>query len=75
MSVLATFIGLTYLFLNNAERFFEDKTNLRMAIYGSIVLILIAQKLYVVGYRIKSPWYNPEFSPPDYYQRGSLASD
>lgn len=75
MSVLATLIGLAYLFLNNVTYWFDDKYQVRVAVYSIVALIWIAQQLYVVGYRIKSPWYNPTFAPPDYYLTGSLMAD
>lgn len=75
MSILATFIGLAYLALNNVTRFTDDKYYIRVTVYGLCACIWIAQQLYLIGYRIKSPWYNPGFMPPDYYQKGSILMD
>jgi len=75
ISVLSTFIGLTYLFLNKIREVFNDKSKLRMAVFISVAAIWIMQQLLLMAYRIKSPWYNPTFDPPDYYQRGSLLKD
>ena len=75
VSVLSTCIGLTYLFLNKIREVFNDKSKLRIAVFVSVAAIWIMQQLLLMAYRIKSPWYNPTFDPPDYYQRGSLLAD
>ena len=75
MSILGVVIGMSYLSLNKVTQFLDDKQQIRMFVYIIIACIFIMQKLYLVAYRIKSPWYDPSFMPPDYYQRGSLAKD
>jgi hypothetical protein len=40
-----------------------------------IFALWVLQQMLVSAYRIKSPWYNPHFMPPDYYQTGSLLKD
>jgi hypothetical protein len=66
-SVLCTVIGLSYLYLNNIEKMFESKSSQRFAVMGLLLAIYMMQSVYVAIYRFKSPWYNPGFSPPDYY--------
>ena len=75
MSVIAVLIGLAYLILNNVPQIFDDKYQMRVTIYSLIATIWIGQQLYLAAYRIKSPWYKPTFSPPDYYLEGSLMMD
>lgn len=75
MSVLGIVIGLGYLTLNNVTALVDDKYQIRMCVYILVVILFILHKLYLVAYRIKSPWYDPQFLPPDYYQRGSLMKD
>jgi len=72
ISVLVTVIGLTYLFLCNVEKFASDKGQQRMWVLFTLMAIWMMQHLLLIFYRIKSPWYNPQFAPPDYYQKGSL---
>lgn len=74
-STLFTCIGLGYLFVCNAERIFSSRQKQRFAILLGIALLYILQTTLHYVYKIKSPWFNPQFSPPDYYQRGSLAHD
>jgi len=74
-SALFTCIGLSYLFLANTEKFCDDKTKQRGYILMTVVGIYALQTALMMIYQIKSPWFNPGFSPPDYYQRGSLLQD
>ena len=71
-SVLCTVIGLSYLALCNIEKYFEDKSSQRLAVMALLIALYIMQMLYVTIYKFKSPWYNPVFSPPGYYLRGSF---
>ena len=75
MSVMATIIGLLFLFLNNVDAFSDDKYQQRITVYFILFSLFILQQIYIACYRIKSPWYNPSFSPPDYYTTGSLLKD
>lgn len=72
ISVLVTVIGLTFLALNNLSSFITDKGHQRTFTLGILCAIWLMQHLLLSFYRIKSPWYNPQFAPPDYYQRGTL---
>lgn len=74
-SVLCTAVGLLYLALCNIEKYFEDKSSQRIAVMAILISIYIMNMCYVTIYRFKSPWYNPVFSPPDYYLTGSLMQD
>lgn len=76
MSTLVTATGLMYLYLNNLDTILESDRNMQRAmIYMSIFCIFIMQKLLVVAYKKKSPWYNPGFMPPLHYGDGSLMED
>jgi hypothetical protein len=74
-SCLFTIIGLCYLYLANVDRLVASKNQQRVAVIVMIVTLFILQKILLSIYKIKSPWYNPGFAPPDYYLRGSLARD
>lgn len=74
-SVLCTIIGLCYLALNNIEKYAEDRNTQRIAVMVLLISLYIMQAIYVAIYRFKSPWYNPVFSPPDYYLKGSFLQD
>lgn len=67
ISVLVTVIGLTYLYLNNITQFSSDKSQQRMMVFVTILALWMMNHLLLSFYRIKSPWYNPQFAPPDYY--------
>jgi len=75
MSVMGTIIGLLFLSLNNVEKFSDNKYQQRMYVYILIFVLFVLQQIYLACYRIKSPWYNPSFAPPDYYTTGSLMKD
>ena len=75
ISVLVTVIGLVYLYMNNIDKLHQGKGNQRIAIFVCIISLYILQSFLVSAYKIKSPWYNPGFLPPNYYQRGSLLKD
>jgi len=75
VSTLVTIIGLTYLYMNNVEKFHGTKNEARVAIIVCLASLFICQQLLLVSYRIKSPWYRPGFLPPSYYQTGSLLAD
>lgn len=74
-SLLMTIIGLIYTYLGNINRFVNDKNQMRVQIILILLSLFLLQKIFLMIYRLKSPWYNPGFWPPDYYQTGSLASD
>jgi len=75
ISVLVTVIGLVYLYLVNVDKWIKERGSVRIAVLICLVILFILQQMLLVAYRIKSPWYNPTFAPPDYYQRGSLLQD
>ena len=75
VSVLVTVIGLSFLYLNNLDRFAQDKSQQRLLTLVTLMAIYMMFQVLLVFYRIKSPWYNPSFMPPDYYQKGSLLQD
>ena len=66
---------MLYLVLNNIEKAIEDKSTQSFAVTGVLMALYLLQMIYVAIYRFKSPWYNPVFSPPDYYQRGTFLED
>ena len=78
VSFLTTFVGLLYLYLSKLESWIptgSDKSTLRMAVMIILIIIWMGEQALLMAYRIKSPWYNPTFLPPGYYQKGSLSED
>ena len=74
-SVLFTVIGLSYLYLSKIHCNVNEKHQQRIQIVVCLLCIYILQKVLIGVYKLKSPWYNPTFSPPDYYTTGPLARD
>jgi hypothetical protein len=74
-SVFFTTIGLVYLYLTKIPSLVPDKHQQRITIVLTLLSLFILQKVFMIIYRFKSPWYNPTFAPPSYYQQGPLASD
>jgi hypothetical protein len=66
-SGLFTLIGLSYLFLSKIGGRDLPKEKMRIYVIVSIMTIYILQSFLLSIYRIKAPWYNPTFDPPDYY--------
>jgi len=75
VSVLVAIIGMAYLYMHHVDKWVSERGQQRIAIIICILSIYILQQLLLAAYRIKSPWYNPTFAPPPYYQRGSLLQD
>ena len=75
ISILVTLIGLVYLYVANVHKLVETRSQMRTRIIICLLVLFIAQRMLLAAYRIKSPWYNPGFMPPGYYQTGSLLSD
>ena len=75
ISVLVTLIGFCFLYLNHVDKFAADKSQQRVLTVCTLIGIYLMFQMLLVFYRIKSPWYNPMFMPPDYYQKGSLLQD
>ena len=74
-SSLITAIGLVYLYMARVPKFVSGDNAIRIRTLVSLGLLLVLQKGLLYIYRLKSSWYDPGFWPPDYYTRGSLASD
>ena len=70
-----TLIGLAYTYLGTINKMVSNRNAMRIQICVTLVTLFILQKILLMIYRLKSPWYNPSFLPPDWYQKGSLASD
>jgi hypothetical protein len=77
VSFLTTFIGLMYLYLSRLDRWHDgtSKSSIRMSVMIVLVIIWMGEQGLLMCYKIKSPWYNPTFLPPGYYQKGSLLED
>jgi hypothetical protein len=74
-SILISIIGLLYTYLANITKMVSEKSAQRIQICLSLFTLFVLQKILLMIYKLKSPWYNPGFMPPDYYQTGSLAMD
>ena len=74
-STLMCAIGLVYLYLSKVTEFNDSKHKVRVAVAVSLFTLYVLHYCLTEMYKIKSPWYNPTFLPPDYYQKGSLWSD
>lgn len=68
---------MCYLLLSRMDRWgiHSDKSQFRLAVCVTLVIIWMGEQCLVIAYKIKSPWYNPTFLPPGYYQKGTLAED
>jgi hypothetical protein len=74
-STLMCLIGLGYLYLSKVTELNDSKHKVRIAVVVCLFTLYVLHYCLTSMYIIKSPWYNPGFLPPDYYQRGSLWND
>jgi len=75
ISILVTCIGLGYLYLTKIQDTCEDKQQMRVLVFMTLATLFFGQQFLIMAYRLKSPWYNPTFFPPHYYNTGSLLAD
>ena len=74
MSGILVIAGLCLVGVNTI-RTVEDQVKIR--IYASLLIFLMFFCLMNVrkAYKMKSSWYNPGFSPPEWYVRGPFSKD
>ena len=58
-----------------ANSWFKSTLNKRIAIGLSIVFCFLGMITYVSCYKIKTPWYQTNFWPPEGYLKGPLMRD
>lgn len=77
VSVIASFVSICLLAFVRAENFFTQLTSTYKT-YLQLFLILLAFmgiEWYLMCYKIKTPWYNTNFYPPNDYIRGPYQRD
>ena len=74
-SFIALFISGAFLVMIKADVLFKTELNRRIGIGMAILAAFCGVALYLVCYRIKTPWYSNDFWPPQEYQRGPITRD
>ena len=74
-SGLALIISASFLMMIKANSWFESVMHRRIAIIISIFVCFIGMVIYVSVYKIKTPWYQTNFWPPESYLKGPLMRD
>ena len=75
MSSLALLISGSILFLIKVDAFFEKKLSKRIAIGVGVLSVFFFLQIYLMCYRIKTPWYQTNFWPPSNFLRGPIGRD
>ena len=66
-SFIALFISGAFLVMIKADVLFKTELNRRIGIGMAILFAFCGVALYLVCYRIKTPWYSNDFWPPQEY--------
>ena len=75
VSLLAIGVSATFLFLSKVDVIFEKTLHRRVAILACIFVAFFGIQMYVMCYRIKTPWYQNNFYPPEGFTRGPIMRD
>jgi len=68
-------VSSAFLVMIKADKLFKTEFNRRVGIGMAIFCAFVGVALYLVCYRIKTPWYSNDFMPPAEYQRGPITRD
>lgn len=78
-SCIAVSVSFIFLMITRNERFpvFQNMsaTTKRLALSASVIGAYFAVSLFLLCYKIKTPWYATGFLPPLGYRRGPLSND
>ena len=75
MAAQALFISSAFLMMIKADALFKSTLNRRIAIGCSLFCAMGGVALYLSCYKIKTPWYQNNFWPPEHYTRGPIERD
>lgn len=74
-SFLAFTISMAFLFMIKGDRFFETNNSKRIAMFVAVVVLFSAVQVYILCYKIKTPWYSNNFWPPENFLKGPIMRD
>ena len=57
VAFIASVVSISFLFMSKVDQLFEKAIHRRLAILFSIFIAFFGIQLYVMCYRIKTPWY------------------
>ena len=72
---IASIVSLAFLFMSKVDTMFESTLHRRLAILGSVFIAFMGIQLYVMCYRLKTPWYQNNFYPPAGFTKGPITRD
>lgn len=76
VSVLCLLASLSFLFFTRLDSLLRLKGETRGIVLCVLLLLgYLFVQVFLLCYRIKTPWYNTSFLPPQDYMRGPLARD
>ena len=74
-SAIALLVSACFLLLAKADALTESQNSRRVILFASIVGCSIGIYTYLYCYKIKTPWYQNNFMPPEGYMRGPIMRD
>jgi len=74
-STLCAFISAAFFFVYCVDKFSEGPTQRRFFTLLGLAVGYVLITAYIEIYKLKTPWYNPKFFPPQDYIRGSIMRD
>ena len=75
VSSIAIATSISFLFMSKVDTLFDKPLHRRMAILISVFIGFMGVQLYVMCYRIKTPWYSNNFLPPNTFTKGPIHRD
>ena len=72
---LVVIFSMTFALFLSLPKLIENRCLLRIACLFVGFAIFIMHAVFMDIIKIKMPWYNPKFEPPDEYMRGWILED
>ena len=74
-SFIALCVSASFLVMMKADELFKTNLSRRIGIAIAIMSAFIGIGLYLQCYKLKTPWYQNNFWPPEGYTRGPIMRD
>jgi hypothetical protein len=75
VETLIVVFSLTFALFIKLPKLIQNKCILRIVMLVIFFVIFILHAIFMDIIKIKMPWYNPQFNPPEYYMTGWILED
>ncbi len=65
-------LSIVFIIFINLDKIAGNDAKIRIYFYTALLLIFLLFSSMVYIIRLKTPWYNPDFNPPDHYFKGGV---